>query len=75
MSAVRRIFLIRHGETPGNVGRVFQVPEPLHPAKGIDTGQAGKAIRVLLAEPVHVVVGHFKAAALVQITRADRDEQ
>jgi probable phosphoglycerate mutase len=64
-----RIYVVRHGETPGNAARVFQTPDTPLSARGVL--QAERLARRLADEGI----GHILASDLVRATMtADRLE-
>lgn len=71
MSIPRRIFLIRHGETPSNAARIFQQPETPLSDRGL--AQARALASRLCAEPIErVIASDYERAA--QTARAVADE-
>ena len=70
MSDPRRIFLIRHGETPSNASRVFQLPETPLSERGL--GQARALAGRLGAEPIaRVIASDYERAARTARAVAD----
>jgi probable phosphoglycerate mutase len=70
MSAARRIFLIRHGETPSNAAHIFQLPETPLSDRGV--AQAHALATRLRAEPIaRVIASDYERAA--QTARAVAD--
>ena len=68
--AARRIFLIRHGETVGNAGRIVQRPDsPLSP-RGV--AQAERLARRLAAEGIARIVSSDLARAVATAQRLQR---